>query len=157
MLPAGIHTMAEIDDRAAFDAIHPTVQFDVERGNYVRQLQAAIPLGNNNFIRCFPVWFSYRGNSAIHLSMGKAASILGRRFADGELLQIAREQLYWTTGKNPFGQSLIYGEGSNYGQQYTALLGETVGEMPVGVQTRQNEDVPYWPQANIESTARRRC
>ena len=45
--------------------------------------------------------------------------------------------------------SLIYGEGSRYGQQYTALLGETVGEIPVGVQTRRNEDLPYWPPANI--------
>lgn len=40
-------------------------------------------------------------------------------------------------------------KGVNYGQQYAALLGETVGEIPVGVQTRANEDVPYWPQANI--------
>jgi len=44
---------------------------------------------------------------------------------------------------------LIYGEGNHYGQEYTALLGETVGEMPVGVQTRGNEDLPYWPPANI--------
>ncbi|MCL2057347.1 MAG: hypothetical protein FWH02_09065, partial [Oscillospiraceae bacterium] len=51
-------------------------------------------------------------------------------------------------GKNPFAQSLMYGEGHNYVQQYAALLGETVGEMPVGVQTRENEDVPYWPMAN---------
>jgi hypothetical protein len=149
MLPAGIYTMDEIDDREAFNAIHPTVNFDAERNNYIAQLASAIPLGDGAFIRCFPVWFSFRGNSAIHLSMGKAAAIIGRRFADGELLQIAREQLYWTSGKNPFGQSLIYGEGSNYGQQYTALLGETVGEMPVGVQTRGNEDTPYWPQANV--------
>jgi len=28
------------------------------------------------------------------------------------------------------------------------LPGEMVGEMPVGIQTRYNEDVPYWPQAN---------
>ncbi|MDR1230476.1 MAG: glycoside hydrolase family 9 protein, partial [Spirochaetaceae bacterium] len=149
MLPAGIYTLDEVDDREAFNAIHPTVSFDAERKNYIEQLESAIPLGNGAYIRCFPIWFSYRGNSAIHLSMGKAASIIGRRFADGALLQIAREQLYWTSGKNPFGQSLIYGEGSNYGQQYTALLGETVGEMPVGVQTRRNEDTPYWPQANI--------
>ena len=95
------------------------------------------------------MWFSYRGNSAVHLSMGKAASILGLYFNDRELIEIAKEQLHWTLGKNPFGQSLIYGEGYNYGQQYAALLGETVGEMPVGIQTRGNEDLPYWPQANI--------
>ena len=51
-------------------------------------------------------------------------------------------------GKNPFGQSLIYGEGSNYPQLYTALPGETVGEIPVGMQSYFNEDAPYWPQFN---------
>lgn len=149
MLPAGIHHVSEADDEATFQVLHPTVEFEEERKNYLEQLANAIDLGNGYFIRRFPVWFSYRGNSAIHLSMGKAASLLGVYFQDSELTEIAREQLYWTLGKNPFGQSLIYGEGYNYGQQYTALLGETVGEMPVGVQTRRNEDLPYWPQANI--------
>ncbi|AEF83582.1 glycosyl hydrolase, family 9 [Treponema primitia ZAS-2] len=149
MLPAGIHRADEIDDRDAFERVHPRVDYEGERKNYAEQLKQGIPLGKEYCIRCFPVWFSFRGNSAIHLSMGKAASILGNYFKDHALLNIAREQLYWTLGKNPFGQSLIYGEGSNFGQQYTALLGETVGEMPVGVQTRGNEDLPYWPQANI--------
>jgi hypothetical protein len=63
-------------------------------------------------------------------------------------MNIAEEQLFWTVGKNPFGQSLIWGEGYNYGQQYCALPGETVGEIPGGIQTRGNEDVPYWPQFN---------
>jgi hypothetical protein len=149
MLPAGIYSETELEDRETFEAIHPHVDYQRERENYREQLKQAIALGDGYYIKCFPVWFSYRGNSAVHLSMGKAASILGLYFNDRDLIQIAREQLYWTLGKNPFGQSLIYGEGSNYGQQYTALLGETTGEMPVGVQTRGNEDLPYWPQANI--------
>lgn len=45
--------------------------------------------------------------------------------------------------------TLIYGEGSRYGQNYTALLGETTGELAVGVQTRANEDIPYWPSGCI--------
>src|SRR5664280_2096546 len=57
-------------------------------------------------------------------------------------------QLFWIVGKNPFGQSYIWGEGSNYPQLYNALPGETVGEIPVGMQTRANEDKPYWPQFN---------
>ncbi|GHV56419.1 endoglucanase [Spirochaetia bacterium] len=149
MLPAGLYNTGEIDDRAAFERIHPHVNYERERQNYRAQLENGISLGNGYYIKCFPVWFSFRGNSAIQLSMGKAASLLGAYFKDDALNEIGREQLYWTLGKNPFGQSLIYGEGSNYGQQYTALLGETVGEMPVGVQTRGNEDDPYWPQANI--------
>lgn len=149
MLPAGLYSMKEAEDQETFEVIHPTVDFVRENHHYVKQLQQAISLGGDYYIKCFPVWFSYRGNSAIHLSMGKAASLLGDYFEDKQLIEIAREQVYWTVGKNPFGQSLIYGEGSNYGQQYTALLGETVGEMPVGVQTRYDEDLPYWPQANI--------
>lgn len=149
MLPAGIHHISEIDDKATFDVLHPTAEYEVEKANYKEQLENGIDLGNGYYIRRFPVWFSYRGNSAIQLSMGKAASILGQYFGDRELIEIGREQLYWALGKNPFTQSLMYGEGDNYGQEYTALLGETVGEMPVGVQTRRNEDLPYWPQANI--------
>lgn len=149
MLPAGIYHSSEADDEATFSVIHPHADFARERASYLEQLENGISLGNGYFIRVFPVWFSYRGNSAIHLSMGKAASVLGKYFGDEELKDIAREQIYWTLGKNPFAQSLMYGEGNNYGQQYTALLGETVGEMPVGVQTRRNEDLPYWPPANI--------
>ncbi len=149
MLPAGIYHISEADDLATFEVVHPRVDYDAERKNYIEQLENGISLGNGYFIKVFPVWFSYRGNSAIQLSMGKAASILGKYFSDDALLDIAREQLYWTLGKNPFGQSLIYGEGERYGQEYTALLGETVGEMPVGVQTRRNEDLPYWPPACI--------
>ncbi|MBS1558954.1 MAG: hypothetical protein JST69_09540 [Bacteroidetes bacterium] len=33
-------------------------------------------------------------------------------------------------------------------QLYTALPGETVGAIPVGMQSRYNEDKPYWPQFN---------
>lgn len=149
MLPAGIHHISEADDEKTFAVIHPHADFECERANYIEQLQNGVALGNGYYIRMFPVWFSYRGNSAIQLSMGKAASVLGTYFKDDELIEIGREQLYWTLGKNPFSQSLMYGEGENYGQEYTALLGETVGEMPVGVQTRRNEDLPYWPPASI--------
>ena len=67
---------------------------------------------------------------------------------DKELLNIGLEQLYWTVGKNPFGQSLIYGEGHNYPQLNTFSSGEMTGEMPVGIRTLGNDDVPYWPQTN---------
>ena len=149
MLPAGIHSAAEADDERTFSVMHPTVNFAQERANYLEQLQNGADLGGGYCVRCFPVWFSYRGNSAVHMAMGKAASLIARYFDDNELREIAREQLYWTLGKNPFGESLIYGEGSRYGQQYTALLGETMGEIPVGVETRGNEDLPYFPPANI--------
>lgn len=150
MIPAGLYEMREIENKEAFRRVHEDrVVFEEERENYIEQLEQGISLGDGCYIKCFPVWFSFRGNSGVVLSMGKAASLLGRYFSDRELTEIAREQLYWTLGKNPFGQSLMYGEGRRFGQHYTALLGETVGEMTVGVQTLANEDLPYWPPANI--------
>lgn len=148
MLPAGVHHMSEMDDAGLFPYLHVTCDYRAERENYRQQLLSGKPLGNGFVLRNFPVWFSFRGNSAVMLSMGKAASILGRYFADEELLQIAREQMYWMWGKNPFGQSLIYGAGRDYCRQYAVLCGECVGEVPVGIETLGNEDVPYWPQNN---------
>ena len=148
MLPAGVHHISEAGDRRLFPYLHVTCDYDHERGNYLRQLEAGTPLGGGYVLRNFPVWFSFRGNTAVMLSMGKAAAILGRYFSDGALLSIAREQMYWMWGKNPFGQSLIYGVGSNYCRQYAVLCGECVGEIPVGIETYGNEDIPYWPQNN---------
>ena len=120
----------------------------VEVRRYLEQLKNGIPAGDSHCIRMFPVWFSFRGNTAVHLSEGKSASILGRYFHDDDLLQIAREQLYWIFGKNPFGQSLMYGEGTCFPQQYGALNGEMVGSMPVGIETSGNDDMPFWPVEN---------
>lgn len=150
MIPAGIYEMREIHDKEAFRRVHEDrVVYEEEIDNYVEQLKNGIPLGNDCYMKAFPVWFSFRGNSGVLLSMGKSATIMGKYFGDEELMQIGREQLYWTLGKNPFGQSLIYGEGDRFGQMYTALLGETVGELTVGVETKANLDEPYWPPANI--------
>lgn len=148
MLPAGIHRLDEAEDARVFPYLHITCQYEQERENYREQLVQGKPLGNGYVLRNFPIWFSFRGNTAVMLSMGKAAAILGRYFKDSELLQIGREQMYWMWGKNPFGQSLIYGVGKNYCRQYAVLCGESVGEIPVGVETLGNGDIPYWPQNN---------
>ncbi len=148
MLPAGVHHVSEAENEELFPFLHVTCQYHQERENYLEQLAAGKPLGGGYVLRNFPVWFSFRGNEAVLLSMGKAAGILGRCFGEEALLQLAREQLYWTWGKNPFGQSLVYGMGSNYCRQYAVLTGESVGEVPVGIETLNNGDEPYWPQNN---------
>jgi hypothetical protein len=148
MQPAGIHAYSEAEDAETFHFLHVRVDYEQEKENYLKQLEAGIKLNDEYCVRQFPVWFSFRGNSAVMLSTAKAASLIGRLFGDSELIEIARDQLYWHVGKNPFGQSLMYGEGHNYAQQYCYLLGETVGELPVGIQTLNNEDVPYWPMGN---------
>lgn len=148
MLPAGVHRLDEPEDKALFPYLHLLTDYETEKPNYAAQLAAGTPVGEGHVLRNFPVWFSFRGNTAILLAMGKSASLLGHALNDAALLQLGREQLYWMWGKNPFGQSLIYGAGTRYCSQYAAMCGELAGEMPVGVETLGNEDVPYWPQTN---------
>jgi hypothetical protein len=147
MMPSGVYHIDEVKDTANFAVIHTWLQEDVT-DDYREQLHNGIQLDKEHYLRFFPVWFSFKGNAAVHLATGKAAALCGKFLHDKELLDIAEQQLFWIAGMNPFGQSLIYGEGSNYAQQYCALPGETVGEIPVGMQSRFNEDTPYWPQFN---------
>ena len=148
MLPAGVHRTDEAEDRELFPYLHVTCGYDAERENWQKQLAAGRDLGGGFVLRNFPVWFSFRGGSAVMLSMGRAAGVVGNLLGDRELLSIAREQLYWMWGKNPFGQSLVYGMGSDYAKLYTVHMGETVGAVPVGIETCENGDEPYWPGNN---------
>jgi hypothetical protein len=147
MLPSGVYHRDEALDGESFERQHQDLGANAAE-EYQAQLKAGIALDGEHYLRVFPVWFSFRGNSAVHLAAGKAAAICGRILGDGELLDIAREQLYWVLGKNPFCQSLMYGEGHNYPEQAAFLPGTMTGQLPVGIQTRYNEDLPYWPQSN---------
>jgi hypothetical protein len=147
LVPSGVYNINEVKDSINFYK----VQVGIRSGagpDYKEQLENGVKLDDEHYLRVFPVWFSFRGNAAVQLSTGKAAALCGKFLKDKELLNIAEQQLFWIVGKNPFGQSLIWGEGSNYPQLYTALPGETVGGIPVGMQSRFNEDTPYWPQFN---------
>jgi hypothetical protein len=148
MIPSGVYHIDEpVNDSLAFYTLHLGVRRDV-LNDYREQLRNGVKLDEKHYLKAFPVWFSYRGNAAVHLATGKAAALCGKYLNDRSLMNIAEQQLFWTVGKNPFGQSLIWGEGYNYPQQYCPLPGETVGQIPVGIQTRGNEDVPYWSQFN---------
>lgn len=147
MMPSGVYHKDEVKDSVNFYMIQVGIRGGVA-ADFEEQFENGVKLDDEHRLRMFPIWFSFKGNAAVHLSTGKAAALCGKFLKDKELLDIAEQQLFWIVGKNPFGQSLIWGEGSNYPQQYTALPGETVGEMPVGMQSRLNEDIPYWPQFN---------
>lgn len=149
MIPSGIYEIHEPDDEETFYLVHPRLQYANEVDHYREQLKNGHWLNDRYCVKQFPVWFSFRGNNAVLLSAGKSASLLGTFLGDKELIEIARSQMYWIAGRNPFGHSFIYGEGYRYGVQYNALAGEMVGEMPVGTETQGDEDVPYWPMANI--------
>ncbi len=148
MLSSGVYHVDEWKDTFSFEHLHLFPPADaVER--YSTQVKKGVPLDKEHYMKRFPVWFSiFNGNTAIHLSTGKAAALCGRFLQDDELLRIGKEQLYWTVGLNPFGQSLIYGEGHNYPQMDSFSSGEITGEMPVGIRSLDDEDIPYWPQVN---------
>ncbi len=149
MIPSGVYQKDEVKDRENFLAVHPRIGPDMDLSDdFKEQLENGVKLDEEHYLRRFPVWFSFKGNAAVHLATGKAAALCGKFLDDKELMNIAEQQLFWIVGRNPFGQSLIWGEGSNYPQLYTALPGETVGAIPVGMESRGNEDTPYWPQFN---------
>ncbi len=147
MMPSGVYHIDEVKDSVNFYKVQVGIRSGATQ-DYKEQLENGFKLDDEHYLRVFPVWFSFRGNAAVHLSTGKAAALCGKFLQDKELTNIAEQQLFWIVGKNPFGQSLIWGEGSNYPQLYTALPGETVGAIPVGMQSRFNQDEPYWPQLN---------
>lgn len=147
MVPSGVYHVDEVKDSVNFYKVQVGIFRGAEK-DYQEQLRNGVKLDEEHYLKVFPVWFSFRGNAAVHLSTGKSAALIGKFLNDKELINIAEEQLFWIVGKNPFGQSYIWGEGSNYPQLYTALPGETVGGIPVGMQSRFNDDTPYWPQFN---------
>ncbi|HVY73659.1 MAG TPA: glycoside hydrolase family 9 protein [Puia sp.] len=147
LVPSGVYNVDEVKDSVNFYKVQVGI-FSGAGKDYEEQLKNGVKLDDQHYLRVFPVWFSFRGNNAVELSTGKAAALCGKFLHDKALMNIAEQQLFWIVGKNPFGQSIIWGEGSNYPQLYTALPGETVGGIPVGMQSRFNGDEPYWPQFN---------
>lgn len=148
MLPAGVFSVDEPYDTDAFYSLHLFPPADAPE-QYASQARSGVDVGGGYFIRRFPIWFNiFNGNLAVHTSMGKSAAICARFLGDRELLDIAREQLYWTVGKNPFAQSLIYGEGYRYPDLNNFSTGRTTGAIPVGIRSLGDSDEPYWPQIN---------
>jgi hypothetical protein len=115
------------------------------------QIQNGIRLNERYFVKRFPVWGEFRGNSGLILTKAKGLADVANLLHDDELLHIAYNQLEWHLGKNPFAQSLMYGEGYRYAGQYSVMSGNLVGGLPVGVQTHFNRDEPYWPAENCHN------
>ena len=131
MLPASIYRLDESNEP-----------------RFREQVLAGVKLDDHHYLRRFPVWFDFRGNCGTVLSQAKALSTAARLRGNRDLAALARRQLEWCVGFNPFAQSLMWGEGHDYAPQYTALSGDMAGSLPVGIQTRANHDLPYWPAAN---------
>jgi len=115
---------------------------------YNEQVKNGIPLSKTHYLRRFPVAYQFRGFHAILMGKAKAAFILSRLLGNEELKHIATRQLEYIIGYNPFAMSTIYGEGYDYPLLYGAYAGDVVGAVPVGIETFENDDEPYFPMQN---------
>lgn len=148
MMPSGVYHIDEPSDTEAFYALHLFPPADAKE-RYDTQIKKGVKLTDEFYIKRFPIWFNiFNGNNAIILSTAKAAAICSKMFNDPQLKQMALDQLYWISGKNPFNQSMIYGEGANFPPLDSFSSGDIVGAMPVGIKTVGDEDVPEWPEIN---------
>jgi hypothetical protein len=146
MIPSGIYHIDEPSDTEAFYALHLFPPADAQE-RYDRQIRNGVKITDEFYIKRFPIWFNiFNGNNAIILSTAKAAAICGNILNDRRLKEIALYQLYWIAGRNPFNQSMIYGEGAYYPPMDSFSSGEIIGAIPVGIKTVGDEDVPCWPQ-----------
>ena len=131
MLPAGIYDLEKAED-------------ETEK----TQIKNGIQLNDRYYIKKFPVWKTFRGNNGTILSQARGLAKIGDYFEDQETKELAYNQLQWVIGRNPFSQSLMYGAGYDFAPQYSAVCGDIVGGLPVGIQTHFNRDKPYYPTEN---------
>ena len=122
---------------------------ETRRESFRKQVLNGVPLGAGHYLRLFPVWMDYRGNNGTVLSRTQALAKAAHLRGDLELEQLAQQQLEWVIGRNPFSESTMWGEGYDFPPLYTPMSGDIVGGIPVGIQTRGESDVPYWP---VQST-----
>jgi hypothetical protein len=116
-----------------------------DRDTYVKEVRQGFPLGGEYYLRRFPVWFNFRGNSSVLLSEAKALSLAGQLRGDLDVEDLAQKQAQWIIGRNPFSTSIMYGEGYDWTPLYSVRSGEMVGAIPVGIETKGDSDAPYWP------------
>ncbi len=139
MLPNSLYRLSEVES------------FDERFEEVVREkITNGFQVGEGSFVRMFSIslkGLDY-GNNATLLSQAKSVSTAARLRADMELSNLAQRQLHWFVGMNPFCQSLMYGEGYDYTELYSAMSGDIVGALSVGVKERENSDIPYWPMHN---------
>jgi hypothetical protein len=136
-LPASIYREEEADQAP-----------ENSRESFRAQVRNGIPLGSGYYLRHFPVWFDFRGNYGVVLSQTLALATAAVLRDDRAAAGLAEEQLQWVVGRNPFVQSTMYGEGRLFCSLYSAMSGQIAGALPVGIETRGDRDVPYWPASN---------
>lgn len=143
VLPASIYRESESKQLPLSKTWTPLRAAD--RDSFSEQVRRGIPLGGDYYLRRFPVWFDFRGNSSVLLSQAKALSVAGQLRGDVDAVDLAQQQAQWIVGRNSFSSSIMYGEGYDWTPLYSVRSGQLVGAIPVGIETRGNADAPYWP------------
>jgi hypothetical protein len=143
MLPAAIYRESEV--RLLPDPKSWTPLRAADAGVYVDEVRHGLPLGGEYYLRRFPVWFDFRGNSSVLLSEAKALSTAAQLRGEIDAEDLAQQQAQWIVGRNPFSTSIMYGEGYDWTPLYSVRSGQLVGAIPVGIETRGAADAPYWP------------
>jgi len=143
VLPAAIYKESEA--RLLPESKDWTPLRAADRDSYLEQVHRGVPLGGEYYLRRFPVWFDFRGNSSVLLSETKALSAAGQLRGDLEAEDLAQQQAEWLLGRNPFSSSIMYGEGYDWTPLYSVRSGQMVGAIPVGIETKEYNDAPYWP------------
>jgi hypothetical protein len=143
VLPAYVYRLGDEMHVPESGALHGAT-----REAYRAQVLEGMSMGDGWYLRAFPVWFARRGNYGILLSQAKALSTAAHVSGDSAALSLAHRQAQWLVGRNPFVQSMMYGVGYDWAQQYSVSSGDFVGSLPVGMQSRGVTDLPYWPSQN---------
>jgi hypothetical protein len=115
------------------------------RESFRKQVLNGVPLGEGHYLRRFPVWMDYRGHFGTILPQAQALLAAAHLRRDPDAAALAQNQAEWIVGRNPFGQSAMYGEGYDFAPLYSPFPGNIAGALPVGIQTRGASDIPYWP------------
>jgi hypothetical protein len=115
------------------------------------QILNGVKMDDNHYLRMFPVWTTGRGNNGTILAYGIGLAAANQLLKDPEMQSIAQSQLEWVVGKNPFNQSEMFGEGYNFSTQYAAFPGDVTGGLPVGIETKLDSDIPFWPAAVLHN------
>jgi glycosyl hydrolase family 9/cellulase-like Ig domain-containing protein len=143
VLPAAIYRESEVRLIPQGEKWRPLRAAD--RDSYLAQVHNGVPLGGDYYLRRYPAWFNFRGNSSVLLSEAKALSAAAHIRGDLSAHDLAQRQAQWFMGRNPFSASIMYGEGYDWTPLYSVRSGQMVGALPVGIETKGNGDAPYWP------------
>lgn len=146
VLPSAVYELDNADLNVSREA--GTIAGEPTIEEYNAQVKKGIRLSRTHYLRRFPVAYQFRGFHAVHLGKAKAAFILARVLDDPSLRDLGTRQMEWIVGYNPFAMSTIWGDGHDYPPLYGAYAGDVVGAVPVGIETFENDDEPYFPMQN---------